>query len=196
MLYVGISDAPAWLVAQAVTLADERDWTRFAALQIPYSLVERSVERELLPMARQLELAVTTWSPLADGLLTGRYGSDRPQPEDSRVAGVASYRLSARNLAVADCLNEVAAARGATAAQTALAWIRAQRRGVLIPILGARTPAQFEENLASLELELAPDELERLDEASRVELGFPHDFGATRLAYGDTRDLIDDHRDH
>jgi aryl-alcohol dehydrogenase-like predicted oxidoreductase len=169
--------------------------TRFAALQIPYSLVERTVERDLLPMARQLELAVTTWSPLADGLLAGGYGRDRLQPTTTRIAGVAAYRLNERNLAIADRLNEVAAARGASSAQTAIAWIRAQRRrGVLIPIVGARTPAQLEENLASLELDLTPQELERLDEASRIELGFPHDFGATRLAYGDTRDLIDDHR--
>jgi aryl-alcohol dehydrogenase-like predicted oxidoreductase len=194
VLYVGISDTPAWIVSRAVTLAEERGWSRVAALQVPYSLVERTIERELLPMARELELGVTTWSPLADGILSGRYRSDRPRPVDTRVAGVAAYRLNERNLAIADALDEVAAARGASPAQVAIAWVRAQQpRAVIIPILGARTPSQFEENLAALTVELTPNELDRLDEASRIELGFPHDFGATRLAYGNTRALIDNH---
>ena len=196
VLYTGISDTPAWIVSRAVAIAEERRWSRFAGLQVPYSLVERTVERELLPMARQLDLGVTTWSPLADGLLSGRYGSDRAQPAESRIANVAGYRLSERNLAIADALNAVAARRGATSAQTAIAWIRSRQAGaVVIPIVGARTPAQIEENLAALSLELSADDLERLERASAIELGFPHDFGATRLAYGDTRELIDDHRD-
>ena len=88
VLYVGISDTPAWIVSRAVTLADERDLERFAALQVPYSLVERTVERGLLPMARALDLAVTTWAPLGGGLLTGRYGTDQARPEDTRLAGI------------------------------------------------------------------------------------------------------------
>jgi aryl-alcohol dehydrogenase-like predicted oxidoreductase len=196
VLYVGISDTPAWQVAQAVTLADLRGWTRFAGLQVPYSLVERTVERELLPMARSLELTVTAWSPLGDGLLTGRYGTDRPLPEGTRIAGVgASHRLSEKNLRIADAVNEIAASHGASAAQVALAWIRAQQdRSVLIPIIGARTLAQFKENLGALEVSLAPQDLERLDAVSRIEPGFPHDFAAAALAYGNTFDLIDSHR--
>ncbi|MFL6075296.1 MAG: aldo/keto reductase [Mycobacteriales bacterium] len=195
VLYVGISDTPAWTVARAVTLADLRGWTRFAGLQVPYSLVERSVERELLPMAQALDLTVTAWSPLGDGLLTGRYGTDRPRPENSRVARVADYRLSDRNLAVADAVNQVAAARGARSAQVALAWVRAQQdRAVIVPIVGARTPAQLTDNLGALDVELTADELATLDAASAIELGFPHDFGASALAYGGTYDLIDGHR--
>jgi aryl-alcohol dehydrogenase-like predicted oxidoreductase len=198
-LYVGISDAPAWIVAQAVTLADLRGWSRFAGLQVPYSLVERAVERDLLPMAKALELGVTTWSPLGGGLLTGRYGSDRAElQEGTRLAAIRDFgerRLSARNLAIADAVNAIAAERGATATQVAIAWVRAQRqRGVLIPIVGARTPQQLEDNLGALELELRAAELERLDEVSRIELGFPHDFEGRSLAFGDTRDLVDDHR--
>jgi aryl-alcohol dehydrogenase-like predicted oxidoreductase len=87
VLYVGISDTPAWIVSQAITLADLRGWTRFAGLQIPYSLVDRTVERELLPMARACELTVTAWGPLGGGLLTGRYGTDRSPPDDTRICG-------------------------------------------------------------------------------------------------------------
>ncbi len=195
VLYVGISDTPAWLVAQAVTLADLRGWTRFAGLQVVYSLAERSVERDLLPMAQELELTVTTWSPLGGGLLTGRYGSDRERPDDTRIAAFGESDLDERKLAIADCVNAVAAERGASSAQVAIAWLRAQQvRGVIVPILGARRREQLEDNLGALELELTADELARLDEASRIELGFPHDFGAARLAYGDTGPLIDNHR--
>ena len=88
VLYVGISDTPAWIVSRAVTLAEQQGLTPFCALQLPYSLVERTVERELLPMARALDLAVTGWAPLGGGLLTGRYGTDRERPADSRVAGI------------------------------------------------------------------------------------------------------------
>jgi aryl-alcohol dehydrogenase-like predicted oxidoreductase len=195
VLYVGISDTPAWIVSQAVTLADLRGWTRFAGLQVPYSLVERSVERELLPMAQALELTVTAWSPLGSGLLTGRYGSDRDRPDDTRIAAFGESSLTDRNLAIADAVNAVAAERGASAAQVAIAWVRAQQaRGVIVPILGARRREQLEDNLGALELELTAAELARLEQVSRIELGFPHDFGGGRLAYGNTRPLIDNHR--
>jgi aryl-alcohol dehydrogenase-like predicted oxidoreductase len=197
VLYVGVSDTPAWIVAQAVTLADLRGWTRFAGLQVPYSLVERSAERELLPMAQALELTVTAWSPLGGGLLTGRYGSDRERPDDTRVAALGQSSLTGRNLAIADAVNAVAAERGASSAQVAIAWVRAQQaRAVIVPMLGARRREQLEDNLGALGLELTAAELERLEEASRIELGFPHDFGADRLAYGTTRPLIDSHRAH
>jgi aryl-alcohol dehydrogenase-like predicted oxidoreductase len=195
VLYVGISDTPAWIVAQAVTLADLRGWSRFAGLQVPYSLIERSVERELLPMAQALELTVTAWSPLGGGLLTGRYGSDRQRPDDTRVAALGQSSLTDRNLAIADVVNAVAAERGASSAQVAIAWVRAQQaRSVIVPILGARRRQQLEDNLGALELELTATELARLEEVSRIQLGFPHDFGADRLAYGTTRPLIDNHR--
>jgi len=198
-LYVGVSDTPAWLVAQAVTLADLRGWTRFAGLQVSYSLVERSVERDLLPMAKALDLGVTAWSPLGGGLLTGRYGSDRAEPQEgTRLAAIREFgerRLTDRNLEIADAVNQVAAERGATSTQVAIAWIQAQQqRGVVIPIVGARTLAQLEDDLGALQLDLTDEELARLDEVSRIERGFPHDFEGQVYAFGDTLDLIDDHR--
>ena len=145
ILYVGVSDTPAWNVSRAVTLAEERGMERFNALQVPYSLVERTVERDLLPMARALDLAVTTWAPLGGGLLTGRYGTGRARPEGTRLAGIGGRHeenaTSGRNLAIADAVNAVAAERGVSATQVAIAWVLAQRRrrGVVIPIVGART---------------------------------------------------------
>src|SRR5215207_1437391 len=142
---------------------------------------------------RSLDLAVTNWAPLGGGLLTGRYGTDRERPEDTRLAGIGGRHeentLSRRNLAIA-------AERGVGATQVAIAWVLAQRRrrGVLIPIVGARTEAQLRDNLGALEVGLIVDELGWLDEASRIKPGFPHDFGGARLAYGETLDLIDDHR--
>ena len=198
VLYVGISDTPAWIVSQAITLADLRGWTRFAGLQIPYSLVDRTVERELLPMAQACELTVTAWGPLGGGLLTGRYGTDRSPPDDTRIAATGAHRdqLTERRLAIADAVNAVAAERGASPSQVAIAWVRSQQaRAVIVPILGARRRSQMEDNLGALEIELTPDELARLEELTRIELGFPHDFASgSRLVDGDNGSLIDDRR--
>lgn len=145
-------------------------------------------------MARALDITVTTWEPLAAGLLSGLYGSDREPPAGTRIT-TTEYRalkLTDRNLAVADRLNEVAAGRAATPAKVAIAWLRAQRhRAAIVPILGARRRDQIEDCLGALEVDLTPDELERLDEVSRVPLGFPHDYEAMHLAYGETYELID-----
>jgi aryl-alcohol dehydrogenase-like predicted oxidoreductase len=199
VLYVGISDTPAWIVSQAITLADLRGWTRFAGLQIPYSLLDRTVERELLPMAQALELTVAAWGPLGGGLLTGRYGTDRDRPEDTRIAATGAdgeSQLTERRLAIADAVNAVAAEQGATASQVAIAWVRSQQaRGVIVPIVGARRRSQLEDNLGALAIELTPDELDGFDQLTRIELGFPHDFGGgARLVDGDNGSLIDDRR--
>ncbi len=197
VLYVGISDTPAWLVSRAVTMADLRGWTPFAGIQVAYNLVQRTPERELLPMARELDLAVTTWGPLADGVLSGRYGSDREQPADGRLANVPASVHGAleRNLAVADVVNELAAARGESSACVAIAWILAQRgRANIVPIIGARRLEQLEDNLSATELELGDDELERLDEASRIEMGFPHDFVGRSGPYAGLFEQIDSTR--
>jgi aryl-alcohol dehydrogenase-like predicted oxidoreductase len=195
--YAGISDTPAWVVSEAVTLADLRGWTRFAGLQVPYSLLWRDIERDLLPMAHALDLTVTTWEPLGSGLLTGRYGSDREAPEGTRIT-TTTYRdrlLTDRNLAIADAVNEVAAQRGVSSAQVAIAWVRAQQqRAVIIPIVGARTREHIEDSLGAVDVELSDEEVERLDEVSRIELGFPHDFEGRTFAHGATFDLVDDHR--
>jgi aryl-alcohol dehydrogenase-like predicted oxidoreductase len=203
VLYVGVSDTPAWIVSQANALAELRGWTPFAGVQVPYSLVERTPERELLPMAKALDLTVTSWGPLGGGLLTGRYGTDRQGPtEGTRLAGrIATYGaervLGERPLAIADAVNQIAATHGASATQVAIAWVRAQQeRAVLVPILGARSRQQIDDNLGALDLELTGEDLARLDEVSRIDLGFPHDFPGRAMAYGDTYALVDAHRSH
>jgi aryl-alcohol dehydrogenase-like predicted oxidoreductase len=154
-------------------------------------------------MAQALELTVTSWGPLGGGLLTGRYGTDRQGPtEGTRLAGrIATYGadkiLGHRALAIADAVNEIAAGHDATATQVAIAWVRAQQaRSVIVPILGARSHKQLQDNLGALDLELTGKDLARLDEVSRVELGFPHDFPGRSMAYGDTYALVDTHRAH
>jgi aryl-alcohol dehydrogenase-like predicted oxidoreductase len=200
--YIGISDAPAWVVSRANTMADLRGWTRFNALQIRYSLVDRTPERDLLPMARALDLAVTPWAILGAGVLTGKYTSDGGtdgnerlvvEPERGRVA------LTERNLAIARTVDEVAAEAGCTPSQAAIAWMR-DRPGVVVPILGARTQSQVEDNLGALDVSLSADHLARLDEASAIEPGFPHDFLESdfvrNLMYSGQWDSIDEHRPH
>jgi aryl-alcohol dehydrogenase-like predicted oxidoreductase len=187
VLYVGISDTPAWVVSRANTLAELRGWTPFAALQIEYSLIERSAERELLPMAHELGLAVTPWGTLAGGVLTGKYRADRSAVGGpARYAGNASVqRLSERNLTIAGVVSEVAHETGRSPAQVALAWVRA-RDPLIIPILGARRVEQLQDDLAALDLTLGEPQMTYLDEASRIELGFPYDF----LAQESIRELV------
>lgn len=199
ILYVGISDTPAWIVSQAITLAELRGWTPFAGLQIPYSLVERTVERELLPAAKAFDLAVTTWSALGGGVLGGAHGSGRAAAAGTRVASLpaeeAAQTLSERNLLIADAVSDVAAAHGVHSSQIAIAWLLAQReRAAVIPIVGARTLEQTRRNIASLDVVLTEEDLALLDRASRVDPGFPHDFEAIGLAHGDTFSLVDDDR--
>ena len=197
VLYVGISDAPAWIVAQANTLAELRGWSRFVGLQIPYSLIERTVERDLLPMAKAFDMAVTTWGALGGGALTGKYQKGKPNPAGNRLSEGpwGQSILTDRNLTIAAEVAKVASEIDRTPSQVALAWILAQRtRGVIVPILGARRLSQLEDNLAALSRELSPDALDRLDRASRVELGFPHDFRGLQFVYGNTLPLIDNHR--
>ncbi|NMO17416.1 aldo/keto reductase [Pyxidicoccus fallax] len=184
VLYLGISDTPAWQVSRMQALADVRGWTPFVALQIEYSLIQRTVERELMPMARELGLGVIPWSPLASGVLTGKYSKADLEPAGSGIAtsrkGVAqvSGSLSARGLAIAEVVKEVARSVERTPAQVALAWTL-RNPAVTSPIIGARTLAQLEDNLGALEVELPDNVLARLHEASAIEMGFPHDFLAT-----------------
>jgi aryl-alcohol dehydrogenase-like predicted oxidoreductase len=171
ILYAGISDTPAWEVSRANTLAQLRGWTPFVGLQIKYSLLDRAVERELLPMARALDLAVTPWDTLGSGILTGKYN------RDAGTEGRATLRnrINDRDLAIAAEVMQVAEKIGRTPAQVALNWVR-QRPGVIVPLVGAKTRAQLDDNLGCLEFELAPEDVARLDAVSKIELGFPHDF--------------------
>jgi aryl-alcohol dehydrogenase-like predicted oxidoreductase len=200
ILYVGISDAPAWWISQANTIAALRGWSPFIGLQIEYSLTERTVERELIPMAKALNIGVTAWSPLAGGVLSGKYhGNGAPSDqgrEQGRMSGDAmnAFRHDQhRTDRVVAALQKIAAQTGRSVAQIALAWFR-YRPVSVIPIIGARRLTQLQDNLASLTLTLTPDQVKSLDHASQIELGFPHDFYnkdmVRGLVYGGMRDLI------
>lgn len=194
VLYIGISDTPAWVVAQANTMADLRGWSRFVALQLPYNLDGREVESDLLPMARSFDMAVTAWGVLSGGLLTGKYSGDSNEPKR-----YGESKLSERQQAIVKELAAVAQETGRSSSQVAINWIRQQReRGVIIPLVGARKLEQFQENLACLEFELNTDQLKRLEEVSKPTLGFPHTFWDNQevksLIYGNTFEQIDNHR--
>ena len=194
VLYTGVSDAPAWWIAQANTIASLRGWTPFVGLQIEYSLIERTVERELLPMAKAFGLTVTAWSPLSGGLLTGKYVAG--QASDGRFASkemqqfLPEQERATRILASAD---QVSKQTGRSKAQVALAWLR-HREVPVIPIIGARRIGQLEDNLESLTLALDSAQVRLLDTASDIQLGFPHDFYRQEMVrgfvYGGLRDKI------
>jgi len=175
ILYAGVSDMPAWLVSRANTLAELRGWSPFINLQIEYSLMQRTVERDLLPMARSLGIGVTAWSPLAGGLLTGKYKQGLQAAGDSRFAAPTMqgrFSSDERRAAITDAVLQVANEAGRSPAQVALAWVLGQNA---IPIIGARRLVQLDDNLAAATLTLTPEQLCKLDEVSKVELGFPHD---------------------
>jgi aryl-alcohol dehydrogenase-like predicted oxidoreductase len=169
VLYLGVSDTPAWVIAQMQTLAVMRGWTPFSGLQIEYSLVQREVERELIPMARGLGLGVLAWGPLGAGVLSGKYASPDSATGPRRLADVDPGRL-----AIAQAVAHEAAGLGLGSSVVALAWLRAQA-GV-IPILGARTTQQLADNLTFLDVDLPAEVLARLDQVSHTARGFPHDF--------------------
>ena len=181
LLYVGISDAPAWQVARMQTIADLRGWSPLIALQIEYNLIERTVERDLIPMAKEMGLGVIPWSPLASGVLTGKYsrkdldaGSGTAEASGTRKnVAAAQGALNERGLAIADVVKSVAKEQGNSPAQVALAWTLLDKT-VTAPIIGARTIQQLEDNLGALTVAFTADQRKRLDEASAIELGFPH----------------------
>ena len=189
IVYAGISDTPAWQVARMQTLAELRGWAPLVALQIEYSLAQRTVERELLPMADALGLSVLAWSPLAMGILTGKYSqADLQQARSEGTCtspsagdggrGAVAYShamLDERTLSIGEQVKAIAAEAGYSPAQIALAWLL-QRPGAPIPIIGARTPEQLQDNLGAMAVKLTPAQLQRLDTISAVALGFPHDF--------------------
>jgi len=195
VLYVGVSDTPAWMVSQANMLADLRGWSPFVALQLRYSLLDRTPERELLPMARHLDLAVTPWAVQGAGVLSGKYTRADGAQEAGRARDGAA--TDERNLAIARVVDHVADEIGCASSQVAIAWVRS-RPGVIVPLVGARTVDQLRENLGALEVTLGEEHLARLDQASAIEMGFPHDFTAQEhirnLIFAGTHDRIDHHR--
>jgi aryl-alcohol dehydrogenase-like predicted oxidoreductase len=188
---VGISDTPAWVISRGIALAELRGWTVPCAIQLPYSVSGRDAERELMPMASALGLAVTVWGVLNGGVLTGKYGRSDGDP---RRYG--DETPSERSVRAAAAVKEVADACDATPAQVCLAWALARRPEVnLIPILGARNARQLEENLGALDVQLGADMQSRLDESSGFLPGFPRSFLADEevvgLIFGETREMIE-----
>ena len=171
--YLGVSDTPAWKVAEANVTAHFRGWSAFIGLQIEYSLLERTVEQELMPMARELGLGVTPWSPLKSGLLSGKYTRTSAQSLAKEGRGAfMGHLLNEKTFAIVDELEKIAKAHDSTVARVALAWVQMQP-GVTSTIIGARRLAQLEDNLKALEVKLTPEELAHLDEKTKPTLGFP-----------------------
>jgi aryl-alcohol dehydrogenase-like predicted oxidoreductase len=173
ILYIGISDTPAWIVAKSNTIAELRGWTQFIALQIEYSLIQRTPERDLIPMANAFGMTVTPWAALAGGALTGKY-LNKKSDEPHRVPD-GSKRLNERSTEIAKEVVRVAEEMGVTPGQVALNWIR-QQTGSFIPIVGARTEAQIRDSLDCLNFTLPEKMMQRLNEVSKIDLGFPHEF--------------------
>jgi aryl-alcohol dehydrogenase-like predicted oxidoreductase len=185
VLYIGVSDTPAWIVSASNVLAELRGLSSFCALQIEYSLLERTVEQELLPMAEHFGLSVVGWAPLGAGVLTGKYTRGGDIDSLRKEANASRGRTSERSLAIARAVDAVADELGCTSAQVATAWVRAQGYRYL-PIVGARKVAQITDTMGAVDVQLTEAHLRTLDEVSRPEFGFPQRF----LASDGVRDLI------
>jgi aryl-alcohol dehydrogenase-like predicted oxidoreductase len=170
VLHLGASDTPAWVVSRANGIAETRGWTPFSAIQVPYNVVDRDVERELIPMARQLGLAVTTWAPLAAGLLSGKYTSGEGHGRLLRPG----WESSEEEKKIARVVDHLAHDIGQSSAAVALNWLR-QHAGA-IPIVGATKASQMGQDLECLDFSLSPENLSALTNANPVKLGFPQGF--------------------
>ncbi|MEM9457862.1 MAG: aldo/keto reductase [Myxococcota bacterium] len=194
VLYVGVSDTPAWVVSASKVTAELRGWSAYCGIQIEYSLLARTPERDLLPMAEHYGLSVLAWGALGGGVLTGKYtrGGDN---DSLRARGNDAHgRTTERSLSIARKVDEIADALGVTSAQVAVAWLRARGYG-LIPIVGARKVEQIKDCIGGIEVQLSADQKAALDELSRPSLGFPHDMlganGFKDMIYSESRTRID-----
>jgi len=195
VLYVGVSDTPAWIVSASNVLAELHGWSSYVGLQIEYSLLQRTPERELLPMADHYGLSVLAWAPLGAGVLTGKYTRQGADNDSLRSASNEQRgRTSEESLSVARAVDAVADEIGVSSAQVATAWVKSHGNRY-IPIVGARKVSQIRDSLGAARVALSDAQLQRLDELSRVSLGFPHDFlstdGVRDLVYSEQRSRID-----
>ena len=180
--YIGISDTPAWVISRGQTLSELMGWSQFIALQVEYSLLQRTPERELIPMAKHYQMTVTPWAPLAGGALTGKYlkGDKGRLPENSK-------RLDERAVAITQTVISIADEIGCSPAHVALKWTM-QQGFSSIPIIGATKVAQLEDNIKSLEINLNTEQIDRLNAVTKIELGFPGDFfneeGVRNVTFG------------
>ena len=187
VLYVGISDTPAWVVSQANAIAELRGWSRFVAYQGEYSLASRAPERDILPMTRALDMAFTPWGLLEGGELTGKYNAPSKEAKRSKDTSPRIKSLAAELITVAEEI-------GRSPSQVAINWAR-QQPFLIIPILGARSKTQLIDNMGCLDFELTPEQLARLSDVSPIDLGFPHSFLASDhvrgLIFGKTFNLLE-----
>jgi aryl-alcohol dehydrogenase-like predicted oxidoreductase len=186
--YIAISDTPAWIVSSANTMAELRGWNKLIALQVEYSLLQRTPERELIPMAQHFGMTVTPWAPLAGGALTGKYLKG-----DTGRLKATSSRLNDRSTAITQAVVEVAEEMGVSPGNVALRWTM-QQGFSCIPIVGATKLTQLEENMKVCDIELSPAHLAKLEAVSSIPMGFPHEFfeeAAVRMVtYGGFYDKI------
>jgi aryl-alcohol dehydrogenase-like predicted oxidoreductase len=199
VLYTGISDTPSWIVSWANVLADQKGWTPFTGMQMEYSLIERNIERELLPLARTMDIALTPWGCLGSGLLSGKFNTKDSSSKRTRLNPGKDGRIfSERNLKIADAVISMAEETSRTPSQVALNWVR-QQKGVIIPIIGVRSESQLNDNLGGLNFKLSDKQLQKLDQVSKIDYGFPHDFLARepiqKIVYSGTREDIENHRE-
>ncbi len=200
ILHVGISNAPAWVIATANTLARERGWSPFTAMQLHYNLVERSIERDYFALAEAQDMAILPWSPLAGGFLTGKY--DRNVSDAARAGGrlTTSPRggqllQDKQKLSVAETLSGIAAETGCSPAQLALAWMMRRTNTNVVPVIGARSVEQLEDNLGSVDVRIGQAELARLDGLTAPEPEYPQTLYASEffntMMYGEVRPRIE-----
>ena len=190
VLYVGISDTPAWVVSQANAIAELRGWSRFVAYQGEYSLASRAPERDIMPMTHALDLAFTPWGILEGGEMTGKYNAPSEEPKRSKDTSPRVKSLAAELMSLAEEI-------GRTPSQIAINWVR-QQPYLVVPILGARSEKHLRDNMGCLDFELTLEQITRLSNASPIDLGFPHSFlGSDHvrgLIFGKTFAQIDNHR--
>lgn len=180
VVYLGLSDIPAWQASRMQAIAELRGWSPFVAMQVEYNLVERTVERDLVPMSREMGMGIVAWSPLASGLLTGKYDradlvKDRAAKGSRAAIANEAGAIPERTFAVIDAVRQVAETRKVPPAAVALAWLLSQP-GPVTPLIGARSVDQLDGNLAALDVDLTDSELDFLARMSAIELGFPHDY--------------------
>jgi aryl-alcohol dehydrogenase-like predicted oxidoreductase len=172
VLAIGVSNTPAWIVSWSQGIAEMHGWTSFCAMQVEYSLSSRTADRDLIPMAKAFDLALTAWSPLAGGLLSGKF-SHRDPAQNGATGRAHSGRLSPSQQRIMEVVLEIGAEIDAPPASVAIAWVVEQG---LIPVLGARTVEQLEGNLKASTIQLDDAQMARLDAVTRIELGYPYDF--------------------
>ena len=187
--YVAFSDTPDYIVAEANTRAELMGWSRFVGMQIPYSLLDRAVERSIIPMAAHWDMTVLPWGLLEAGILTGKFlnGIKNPTRLNPKKIG-----LSEKSLNIVKEVQKISLEIGKPMSQVAINWVRQSQKAQMIPILGARSARQLKDNLGVLDWKLSDDQYQRLDKVSAIDLGFPHGFlDGNRYIYGATFGKVD-----